>query len=424
MALRQTASVVVVGAGPAGLLAAGAAAGAGARVTLLEKMDRPGKKLRLAGNGRGNLTNTAPHDAFLAQFGAHGPFLRPALAALPPARLRALLADLGVPTVVETSGQVYPASNRAADVVDALVRWARAQGVTLRTRAPAAELLIECGRVAGVRVAGGAVHRARAVVLAAGGASYPTTGSDGDGCRLAAAAGHAIVPLRPALVPLETAGDVAPRLQGLALRGVAVRLYAGGRRRAAHTGDVLCTHFGLSGPAVLALSRAAGDALRAGQEVALSLDLFPDLDGRALDDRLRRALDDHGRQQAATVLAGLVPHRLAPIALAQAGVAPEKRASEVSAAARRRLGTWLQDWRLEVTGCRPWSEAQVTAGGVDLREVDPQSMASRLVDGLYLAGEVLDLDAGTGGYNLQAAFSTGWLAGCAAGAPDGGAPFL
>lgn len=402
--------LIVIGGGPAGLMAAGRAAGAGAQVVLLEKMARPGRKLRLAGGGRGNLTHTAPLEDFLSEFGPQGPFLRTALAGFFAPQLRAFLAEIGVPTVVEPSGQVYPAGNRAADVVEALVRWVERQGVALRTRARVEQLLIEEGRLVGVQAAGQR-YPAAAVVLAAGGASYPATGSTGDGYRLAEAAGHTVVPTRPALVPLETAGDLALRLQGLALRGVAVRLYAGGKKRAARTGDVLLTHFGLSGPAVLSLSRAAVDALRAGQEVVLALDLFPDLDGRALDERLRRELEAHGRQQASTLLAGLLPRRLAPSALAQAGVAPETRASQVSAAARRRLGAWLQDWRFEVTGHRPWSEAQVTAGGVDLREVDPRTMASRRVRGLYFAGEVLDLDAGTGGYNLQASFSTGWLAG-------------
>lgn len=435
--------IIIIGAGPAGLLAAGQAAGVGAPVLLLEKMDRPGHKLRLTGGGRGNLTHTAPLDEFLAQFGAHGHFLRPAFDRFFAPQLRAFLSEIGVPTVVEPSGQVYPTSNRAADVVEALVRWVQAQGVTLQTRSPANELLIENGQIVGVRTVDGTNHRAAAVVMATGGASYPGTGSSGDGYRLAAAAGHTIVPIRPALVPLETAGVIAPlapgpsptkrsptakssptkpgsvkgapRLQGLALRGVAVHLYIAGQKRATHTGDLLFTHFGLSGPAILALSHAAVDALRHGQEVILALNLFPNLERRDLDERLRHALETHGKQHVATILVRLLPRRLVPLALAQADIAPKRHASQVSAVARRRLGAWLQDWRLEVTGHRSWSEAQVTAGGVDLREVDPQTMASRVVHGLYLAGEILDLDAGTGGYNLQAAFSTGWLAGISAG---------
>jgi len=288
--------------------------------------------------------------------------------------------------------------------------------VELRTGARVERLLVEEGRVVGVQLAAPAGERVccQAAIVATGGASYPATGSSGDGARLAEAAGHTIVPLRPALVPLEVAGDAAPRLQGLALRGVTVRLYVGGKKRAALCGDVLFTHVGLSGPAILSLSRPAVDGLRGGQAVALELNLFPEMDERALDERLRGALEAHGKQHVANVLAGLLPQRLVAVALEQAGIPAEEHAGRVSAAARRQLRAWLQGWRLEVTGHRPWSEAQVTAGGVDLREVDPETMASRRVRGLYIAGEVLDLDAGTGGYNLQAAFSTGWVAGVSA----------
>ncbi len=406
--------VIVVGAGPAGLMAAGQAATAGAPVLLLEKMDRPGHKLGLTGNGRGNLSNTAPLEDLLAQFGPQGHFLRPALARFGCAGLRAFLLELGLPTVVEPDGRVYPASGRAQDVVDALWRWTAACGVVLQARAPVERLLVEGGRVEGVALASGEVHHARAVVLATGGASYPATGSSGDGYRLAAALGHTIVPIRPALVPLETAGDIAPRLQGLALQGETAHLWLDGRKRASASGDLLFTHFGLSGPLVLSLSRQVVDAVRQGRQVALSLDLRPDLDEGALDPLLRRALEGHGRQLVRTVLHGWLPRRLAALALEQAGIPADRRAHELAAAERRRLLRWLKDFRLEITGCRPWSEAQVTAGGVDTAEVDPRTMASRLVAGLYFAGEVLDVDAGSGGYNLQAAFSTGWAAGQAA----------
>lgn len=419
--------IIVIGAGPAGLMAAGQAALSGAQVTLLEKMDRPGRKLRLAGNGRGNVANMAELEDFLAQFGANGPFLRPALARFSASQLRGFLAEIGVPTVVEPSGQVYPASNRAQDVVDALLRWVRAQGVVLHTGARVVQLLVQdqpSGRpggpgveLVGVRTATGQVYAADAAVLATGGASYPATGSSGDGYRLAAAVGHAIVPVRPALVPLETVGDLAPRLQGLALRGVTGRLYAGEQQIAARSGDLLFTHFGLSGPAVLALSRRAVDARRAGQEVVLAIDLFPDREESALDEQLRHALDAHGRRQVGHLLASLLPRRLAAVACAEAGLDPAKRGGQVTAAERARLRRWLKGFRLAIRGPRPWSEAQVTAGGVDLREVDPRTMASRIVRGLYLAGEVLDLDAGTGGYNLQAAFATGRLAGQMAARP-------
>jgi predicted Rossmann fold flavoprotein len=419
-----TRHVIVVGAGPAGLMAAGQAAEIGARVLLLEKMDRPGRKLRITGKGRCNLTNVAPLSDFVAHFGPNGRFLRQAFARFFVPDLVAFLEELGVPTVTGRGGRVFPASGQAGDVADALVRWVRDRGVALRTRSPVARLLVEQGHVLGVQVrrdrlsgkapgdrASGRVYRADAVVVATGGASYPATGSTGDGYRLAASVGHAIVPIRPALVPLETAGGVAPRLQGLSLRHVALHLWVDGQRRDGRFGEMLFTHFGLSGPIVLSLSRQAVDALRLGRRVVLSIDLKPALDERKLDARLLRDLDAHGRRQFRTLLKGLLPRKLIPVCVDLAGIPADRPGHQITAEERGRLRAWLKDFRLEVTGYRPFSEAIVTAGGVDTRQVDPRTMASRLVEGLYFAGEVLDVDADTGGYNLQAAFSTGWLAG-------------
>jgi len=249
------------------------------------------------------------------------------------------------------------------------------------------------------------------VILAAGGASYPATGSTGDGYRLARATGHTIVPIRPALVPLETAGDLAPGLQGLSLRNVRVRLRLDGKRVAELFGEMLFTHFGVSGPIILTLSKRAVDGLRQRQAVTISLDLKPALDERKLDERLLRDLCSHGKQRLRTVLKGLLPQTLIPVCLELTGISPDRLASELTLQERRRLRAWLKDFRLEVTGYRPFTEAIITAGGVDTREVNPRTMASRLVQGLYLVGEVLDVDGDTGGYNLQAAFSTGWVAG-------------
>jgi len=321
--------------------------------------------------------------------------------------------------VTERGGRVFPASGqacpersrRAQDVVDALVRWVGEHGVTLRTRSPVERLLVEGGRVVGVQASRGRVYRADAVIVATGGASYPATGSTGDGYRLAESVGHTIVPIRPALVPLETAGDIAPRLQGLSLRNVTVRVWVDGKRQAEAFGEMLFTHFGLSGPIILSLSRQVVDALRLGQRVILSIDLKPALDERKLDARLLRDLDAHGKQQFRTLLKELLPRKLIPLCIDLTGIPPDKVAHQITAQERKRLRMWLKDFRLEVTGYRPFTEALITAGGVDTREVDPRTMASRLVEGLYFAGEVLDVDADTGGYNLQAAFSTGWAAG-------------
>jgi predicted Rossmann fold flavoprotein len=252
---------------------------------------------------------------------------------------------------------------------------------------------------------------AAVVIVATGGASYPGTGSTGDGYRLAAAVGHTIVPIRPALVPLETAGDVAPRLQGLSLRNVTARVWVDGEKRAEAFGEMLFTHFGLSGPIILSLSKRVVDALRLGQDVTLAIDLKPALDERKLDARLLRELDARGKQQFRTLLKSLLPRKLIPVCIALTGIPPHKAGHQITAGERKRLRGWLKDFRLQVTGHRPFSEALITAGGVDTAQVDPRTMASRLVAGLYFAGEVLDVDADTGGYNLQAAFSTGRMAG-------------
>lgn len=409
--------VIVVGAGAAGLMAAGQAVEQGAATLLLEKMDRPGRKLRITGKGRCNLTNVAPLAEFITRFGPNGRFLRHAFSRFFAPDLIAFFEELGVKTVTERGGRVFPASGQSQDVVDALAHWVIKRGATLKTRSPVKRLLIEGERVVGVQVSHGATqraYRAAAVVIATGGASYPATGSTGDGYRLAASVGHTIVPIRPALVPLETAGDVAPRLQGLSLRNVAVRLLVDGRRQADAFGEMLFTHFGVSGPMILYLSKEAVDALRAGQSVALSIDLKPALDEPTLDARLRRDLDEHGKQQFRNLLKRLLPSKMIPVCIAQTGIPPDKAGHQITAQERKRLLRWLKDLRLDVTGHRPFEEAIITAGGVDVREVDPRTMASRLIKGLYFAGEVLDIDANTGGFNLQAAFSTGWVAGRAA----------
>ncbi len=411
MTARQ---VIVVGGGPAGLMAAGQAALGGAPTTLLEKMNLPGRKLRITGKGRCNLTNVAPLDNFITHFGDNGRFLRQAFSRFFSEDLIAFLDQLGVSTVTERGGRVFPASEDAGEVVDALVRWVTQQRVTLLTETGVSKVLRQGERVTGVETARGQVLKADAVILATGGASYPGTGSTGDGYRMAELLGHTVVPIRPALVPLETAGDIAPRLQGLSLRNVTVQVQVDGRQEATEFGEMLFTHFGVSGPLVLTLSKCAVDALRLGRRVALSIDLKPALDEKKLDARLLRDLDAHGKRQFQTLLKGLLPAKLIPLCIEGTGIPADKVGHQITSDERGRLRLWLKELRLEVTGHRPLREAIITAGGIATREVDPRTMASRLVPGLYFAGEVLDIDADTGGYNLQAAFSTGWVAGRAA----------
>lgn len=404
-------TVIVVGGGASGMMAAGQAAAAGARTFLLEKMPRPGRKLAITGKGRCNLTNVASPAEFVSHFGPAGPFLRQAFHRFSNDDLVAFFEGLGVPTVVERGGRIFPASSRAYDVVDALTQWMRAQGVTVHSGVSVEGLLIEGGQVSGVRDAGGREHRADAVVVATGGMSYPATGSTGDGYRLARSAGHSIVPPRPSLVPLETKGDTAARLQGLSLRNVKVSALIEGEKRKDLFGEMLFTHFGLSGPVILSLSGMVAAALDAGQQVCVSIDLKPALDESALDDRLLRDFDLHGKRKFETLLKGLLPAKMIPLCVEQVRIPPERRGHQITARERGGLRGWLKGFSLEVTGVRPIAEAIVTAGGVDTGEIDPRTMASRRAEGLYFAGEVMDVDADTGGYNLQAAFSTGWIAG-------------
>ncbi|MCK4303778.1 MAG: NAD(P)/FAD-dependent oxidoreductase, partial [Candidatus Eisenbacteria sp.] len=340
--------------------------------------------------------------------------------------LMAFFEGLGVRTMTERGGRVFPVSNEAQEVADALVKWVRDRGVILRPRIAVDRLVVKDGRVTGVeahrssrrsdghrvhRRATELVHSADAVVLATGGASYPSTGSTGDGYRMAERVGHSIVPIRPALISLITAGDIASRCQGASLRNVAARVWIDGRKRAEAFGEMLFTDYGLSGPIVLSLSGLVVDALRRDQEVTLSIDLKPALDERKLNARLLRDLDGHGKQQFWVLLKRLLPRALIPVCIDLTGIPAEKQGHQVTSRERKRLRAWLKDFRFEVTGHRPFAEAVITAGGVDMKEVDKRTMASRLVEGLYFAGEVLDVDGDTGGYNLQAAFSTGWVAG-------------
>jgi predicted Rossmann fold flavoprotein len=418
--------VIIVGGGPAGLMAAGQAASCGVETVLLEKMDQPGRKLRITGKGRCNLTNLAPIDKFITHFNPDGRFLYSAFSRFFTDDLLAFFEELGVETVTERGGRVFPTTNDAQAVVNALTRWCERQGVSIQARSKVENLLIDQDRVVGVLVSpfpkGGLKKEApsksvtkefisTSVIIATGGASYPGTGSTGDGYRMAESCGHTITPIRPALVPLETSGNIAARLRGLSLRNVNVSIIVDGQLESQAFGEMLFTHFGLSGPIILTLSRQVVDALADHREVQVSIDLKPALDETKLDARLRRDFDSHGKRQYQTLLKGLLPRKLIPVCIELTNIPPDKQAHQITSLERKRLLSWLKDFRFRITRPRPFSQAIITAGGVSTREIDPRSMASRLIKGLYFAGEILDLDANTGGYNLQSAFSTGWLAG-------------
>ncbi len=407
-------TVVVIGGGAAGLMAAGQAALCGSRVLLLEKMKRPGRKICISGKGRCNLTNNAKIEDFIDHFGKNGRFLRQAFSRFFAPELVTFFEKNGLKITLERGGRYFPTSGKAPDILKVFLSWLAALKVEIRDNSPVQSLIIHDKKLIGIATKGGEIT-CDTVILATGGASYPATGSTGDGYQLAKNAGHTIIPIRPALVPLEVTGGIHPELAGLELRNVEVRLFINGKRKRKLFGEIHFLKYGVSGPIILTLSGDAVDGLRDGDKVALAVDLKPALSQQKLDARLIRDFEKRYKENFADVLRGLLPAQLVPLCLEQTGIPGNRLAGEISKKERKKLLQWLKDLRLEVSGYRSFKEAIVTAGGVNLKEVDPRSMESKIVPGLFLAGEVLDLNGNTGGYNLQAAFSTGWLAGCSAG---------
>lgn len=406
------AKVVIIGAGAAGLLAGIAAAQNGAETLILEKMRRPGKKMLITGKGRCNITNNCDLQEIIKNIPGNGRFLNSALRRFTNQDIVQLLEDNGLPTKVERGGRVFPVSDKAADVVDTLAKIYTNYGGELLTDCKVKSISTAGGKVTGVVTADGKTYSADAVILAAGGSSYPGTGSDGSGVKLAKALGHAIVPLVPSLVPLQSDSPYIAGLQGLSLRNIEGTVYADGKKIGAEFGEMLFTHFGVSGPIILSLSKCVADAFQNGaQDVELAIDLKPALDKEKLDARLQRDFVQYSRKQMANGMKDLLPQRLISPVLDAAFIDEEKFVNQLSRAERQRLVDTLKAFTLPITGTRPIAEAIVTAGGVSLKEIDPKTMASKLIGGLFIAGEVMDIDGYTGGYNLQAAFSTGYAAG-------------
>lgn len=405
--------VLIIGGGASGLLAGLRAAECGARVTILEKMDRPGRKLAITGKGRGNLTTGNSVETAVSAFGPGGRFLRGAFSRFYSHDLIALLESLGVPTVMERGRRVFPLSHRAKDVVDILAQKLNDSGAVIEAGRRVSRVIVENDRAVGAETQHGAAH-ADAVILATGGASYPGTGSTGDGYKIALALGHSVVEPRPALVPL-TLGGAHAELAALSLEHIGAALVLDGAALHEETGDILFTDFGVTGPAALPLGTIAARH-SSFENMSLIVNFKPALSREQVLNRLQRDFAAHGRKTVKEIFAGLLPRRAIPVVLQAAGVPGDRRGSQVSKAERAALADRLQALAFPVTGTRPIAEAIITSGGVALGEVNPGTMESRIVPGLFFCGEILDIDAGTGGYNLQAAFSTGWVAGqCAAG---------
>jgi len=407
--------LIVVGGGAAGLMAAGQAARKGARVLVLEKMDYPGRKLGITGKGRCNLTNTAQLEDFLRRFGPGGSFLRHSFTAFDNNALIDFFNGLGIALKKERGGRVFPESVRAPRVARALRTWCEREGVRIMCESPVTALCHENGRISGV-LCGQRRFSSRAVIVATGGESYPLTGSTGDGYQLASELGHMLVATRPALIGLTTREARACAVDGLIMRNVRARLLINGRKCAEEFGELQLMNYGLSGPVILTLSNMAVDALNACKKVSVSIDLKPALDRDKLNARLQRDIGKRSGEKLGSLLRGLLPRELVGVCCKQAGFKPGTPVPVLQESDCKRLLAWLKDFKHTVKGHRPLSEAIITAGGISIREVDAQSMESKLVQGLYFAGEVLDIQADTGGYNLQAAFSTGCAAGLSAAA--------
>jgi len=405
---KQT--VVIIGGGAAGLMAAGQAAIGGSRVIILEKMKRPGRKICISGKGRCNISNSASIEEFIEHFGKNGRFLRQACARFFAPELVAFFEQNGLDVSLERGGRYFPTSGKAPDIVKVFLEWLSRFDVEIQENNPVKELIVTDNTITGVITKRGEID-CGAVILATGGASYPATGSTGDGYKLVKALGHTIVPIRPALVPLEIKGGIHPALPGLELRNIEAQLYIDGKKKRQLFGELHFKKFGVSGPTILTLSGDAVDGLRAGKKVALLIDLKAALNRQKLDARLIRDFEKRCKEPFADILRGLLPAKMVPLCLEQTNIPPDKLTGEISKKERKSLLNWLKGLRLEVKNHRSFKEAIVTAGGVSLQEINPRTMESKIVSGLYLAGELLDLNGNTGGYNLQAAFSTGWLAG-------------
>ena len=404
--------IVVAGGGAAGMMAAITAARAGIGVLLLEPNEKVGRKLYITGKGRCNVTNNCTQEELLASIPRNGRFLYSAFSRFSSQDAMAFFEGLGVPLKTERGNRVFPCSDKAADIVDALFFELRRQGVELR-RDRLTGLTAQDGRLTEIATErGGTVSGFGAVILATGGASYPRTGSTGDGYRLARSVGHRIVPVRGSLVPLESDDPCCAQLQGLSLRNVELRVKDDrGKAVFREQGELLFTHFGLSGPLVLSAS-AHMDFSRA--RYTAHIDLKPALDERKLDARLLRDFGERSNQDYANALGGLVPGRMAPILVGRTGVPGNAKVHDLRKGQRRVLLETLKDFAIPLSRTRPVEEAVITSGGVAVGEVDPKTMESKKVEGLYFAGEVLDVDGYTGGFNLQIAWATGHAAGLAA----------
>ncbi|MCI7532129.1 MAG: NAD(P)/FAD-dependent oxidoreductase [Lachnobacterium sp.] len=402
--------VIVIGGGPAGMMAAYAASCQGHAVTVLEQNEKLGKKLFITGKGRCNITNAGDMDNLFANVMSNRKFLYSAFYTFDNEQVLSFFENQGLRTKVERGNRVFPLSDHSSDVIAALNRALKSQNVDIRLHTKVQSLLIRDEAACGVVLSDGKTVEADDVIVATGGISYPSTGSTGDGYRMAEESGHALVECTPSLVPFETKEDWVKDLQGLSLRNVTVSIYHGKKKLFEDFGEMLFTHFGVSGPLVLSASGMI-KPVQFKQELCMYIDLKPALDAEQLDKRILREFDAAMNKQFKNVIGSLMPAKMIPVVIRLSGIDPDKKVNEVSREERQHLVQLLKRLPLTINGLRGWNEAIITKGGVSVKDINPSTMESKKVSHLFFCGEVLDLDALTGGYNLQIAWSTGYLAG-------------
>lgn len=411
--------VVVIGAGAAGMMAAASAAECGHEVSIYEKNEKPGKKIYITGKGRCNLTNECEVEDLLRAVCVNRKFLYSAFYGFTSQDTIRFFEEQGMRTKTERGSRVFPVSDHSSDVIKALSEKLRRCGVTVYLNSEVKGIVLkEDGqavsgsgkRAGGVLLSSGRTVDADAVIVATGGISYPATGSTGDGYRFAREAGHQVTKLSPSLVPLETEGDAAQQMQGLSLRNVEVSIYDGKKELYREFGEMMFTHFGVTGPLILTASSQIQKQL-GNRPLRMEIDLKPALSMEQLDARILREFEAAKNKQFKNVLGALFPSRMIPVMVRRCGIEAEKVIHDITKEERKRLAELTKCFPLTVTGLRDYNEAIITRGGVSVKEIDPATMQSKIVPGLYFAGEVLDLDAVTGGFNLQIAWSTGYAAG-------------
>lgn len=406
--------VLVIGGGAAGMMAAITAARNGRNVILFEKNEKLGKKLFITGKGRCNITNSADIEELFPAVVSNSKFLYSSFYGFTNDQVIDFFEELGVKTKVERGGRVFPISDHSSDVIQALEREMNRLGVNVRLRAEVKEILADNGITTGVQLSSGEKIYGEAVIAATGGISYPSTGSTGDGYRFARKFGHRVTELFPALVPMEVKEWYAKELMGLSLRNIEIQVTDGNKKLYEEFGEMLFTHYGVTGPVILSASSIVGKRLGE-KELTLHIDLKPALTEEQLNRRVLREFESNHNRQFKNSVDSLFPAKLKPIMVELSGISEDKKVNEITKEERIRFVHLIKDFTMTLTGLRSFKEAIITKGGVAVKEIGPGTMESKLVKGLYFAGEVLDLDALTGGYNLQIAWSTGYLAGLSAG---------